>query len=316
MKTILAPRDVFERLSTLSDETRARLLLVLEEQEYTVSELCQALQLPQSTVSRHLKLLSDDGWVRSRSSGTSRHYRMAELGGAMSELWALVRVPMAEAGSAEEDAERARAVLARRRERSQTFFSTASADWDRLRDELFGRESGLLPLWGLLDASWEVADLGAGTGTLAVRLAPHVKRVYAVDSSPEMLGALGARVSGVANIEVVPGEMESLPLEAASVDVAIMLLVLHYVPEPRRALSEAFRVLRPGGRLVVVDMREHEREEYRAEMGHVWPGFGRGQLEAWSARAGFERIDYAPVTPDPEAKGPLLFVARLGKGRG
>jgi ArsR family transcriptional regulator len=315
-RTSLASGDVFERLSTLSDETRARLLLLLEEQEYTVSELCQALQLPQSTVSRHLKVLLDDGWVRSRTSGTSRHYRMAELGGAMAELWAVVRAPMSEAASAEEDAERARSVLAHRRARSQAFFSTAAADWDRLRDELFGRESALLPLFGFLDASWEVADLGAGTGALAARIAPFVRRVHAVDSSPEMLEALGSRVGALSNVDVHRGELESLPLATERVDVAVMLLVLHYVPEPRRALSEAFRVLRPGGRLVVVDMREHEREEYRAEMGHVWPGFGRAQLEAWSARAGFQRMDWAPVSPDPEARGPLLFVARLVKRSG
>lgn len=314
MRTVVASRDVFGRLSTLSDETRARLLLVLEEQEFTVSELCQALQLPQSTVSRHLKVLSDDGWVRSRTAGTSRHYRMAELDGATAELWAVVRAPMAAMAATAEDAERAGAVLSRRRERSREFFSTAAGDWDRLRDELFGAESRLLPLFGLLDASWEVADLGAGTGALSEVLAPFVKRVVAVDSSAEMLEALRARLAGAGNVEVRHGELEHLPLDSESVDVAFMLLVLHYVPDPRRALSEAYRVLRPGGRLVVVDMREHEREEYRAEMGHVWPGFSPEQLEAWAGRAGFVRIHHAGLTPDPEAKGPLLFVMRAGTG--
>ena len=205
---------------------------------------------------------------------------------------------------------------ARRRERSQEFFSTAAADWDGLRDELFGRESALLPLFGFLDAEWEVADLGAGTGALTRRIAPYVKQVHAVDSSPEMLEALESRAADLTNVEVHPGELESLPLGSASVDVAVMLLVLHYVPEPRRALSEARRVLRPGGQLVVVDMRENEREVYRAEMGHVWPGFSRSQVEAWSVRAGFERVDFVPVAPEPDARGPLLFVARMGKGPG
>lgn len=309
----IAERDVFGRLSTLSDETRARLLLRLEDQEFTVTELCQALQLPQSTVSRHLKLLSDDGWVHSRTSGTSRHYSMSVLDGAAAELWAVVRERVAAAPIARQDVERSRVVLARRRERSRRFFSTAAMDWDRRRDELFGRDSTLWPLFGLLDRAWTVADFGAGTGALTERLAPFVKRVVAVDSSTEMLDALGQRLEGASNVEVCPGELESLPIESDTVDVAFMVLVLHYVPDPRAAIAEATRVLRPGGRLVLVDMREHEREEYRAEMGHVWPGFSVETVAGWALRAGLEVAAHVPLAPDPVAKGPLLFLATLRK---
>ena len=313
MRTVVAGRDVFERLSTLSDETRARLLLLLEDQEYTVGELCQAVQLPQSTVSRHLKVLSDDGWARSRTSGTSRYYRVAELEGGAAELWGVGRSAAAESVAAREDGERARVVLSRRRERSRAFFSTAAGEWDRLREDLFGRASTLVPLLGLLEGGWTVADLGSGTGGLSERIAPFAKRVWAVDSSPEMLAASRRRLAGQSNVELRAGELEALPLEADTVDVAFMLLVLHYVVEPRRALAEARRVLRPGGRLVVVDLREHEREEYRTEMGHIWPGFSAEAVTGWATRAGFESVTHVPLAPDPEARGPLLFLAVMRK---
>lgn len=313
MNLVVATRAVFDRLQTLGDETRSRLLLLLEDHEFTVSELCAVLQLPQSTVSRHLKVLSEDGWVRSRADGPSRHYRMAELESSAAELWGVVRQPVAESPAARDDRERARSVRARRRERAREFFSNAAADWDRLRGELFGERVEVLPLFGLLDPGWFVADLGAGTGQLSEAIAPFVRRVIAVDSSPQMLEALRGRLEGVSTVEARAGELEALPIEDGTVDLAFMLLVLHYIVEPEEALAEACRVLRPGGRLIVVDMREHEREEYQLKMGHVWMGFAGLQIESWARRAGFSRVEVRPLPPGPEARGPLLFVATLVK---
>jgi ArsR family transcriptional regulator len=314
---------VYDRLQTLGDETRARLLLLLEDHEFTVSDLCAALQLPQSTVSRHLRVLADGGWVVSRADGTSRHYRLAELDAAAEELWRVVRGRAAEGAASRADAERARAVRSRRRERSREFFSVAAADWDRMRGELFGDGSEMLPLYGLLDPAWTVADLGAGTGALAARISPFVKRVIAVDGSAQMLAALRDRLAGVTNVDSRQGELEALPLEDGSCDVAFMLLVLHYIVEPAEALREACRILGPGGRLILVDMREHDREEYRSSMGHVWTGFAPDRIEAWAKEAGFGRTSVMPLSPDPDAAGPMLFVASMmrdergsGTGRG
>jgi ArsR family transcriptional regulator len=304
---------VFTRLQALGDETRARLLLLLEDHELTVSELCAVVQLPQSTVSRHLKVLAEDGWVRSRAEGTSRHYRGAALDEAAAALWAVVKGEASRSPAACADAERARAVLARRKERSSAFFSGVGGGWDGLREELFGETSSLVGVVGLLEPEWVVADLGAGTGALTGWIAPFVERVVAVDDSAAMLEVLEARTAGSGNVDVRPGALEALPVEDSSLDVAFLVLALHHVVEPWTVFGEAHRVLKPGGRLIVVDMREHEREEYRAEMGHVWSGFGHAQLEAWAKRAGFDGADVRPLPPVPEARGPALFLARMRK---
>jgi len=304
-------RPVFDRLQTLGDETRARLLLLLEEHEMTVSELCAVLQLPQSTVSRHLKVLVEGGWLRSRAEGTSRHYRLGVLDAAAGELWGVVKRTAGASAWAVADAERVRGVLARRRERSRAFFTQAALDWDRLREEQFGGRSGLFPLLGLLDPLWVVADLGAGTGSLSASVAPFVARVVSVDGSAEMLEVLRARTVHLSNVEVRQGELEALPIDSASVDIAFLVFALHYVVEPWIALAEASRILKPGGRLIVVDMREHDREEYRAERGHVWLGFTGEQIALWSVRAGYESVTVNAIPPDPDAKGPSLFAAIL-----
>jgi len=314
---------VFDRLSSLADPIRARLLLALERQELTVSELRSVLQLPQSTVSRHLKLLADEGWLLSRANGTSNWYRLVrDLDPGARRLWQAVREPVAKTPAARRDAGRIRAVLAARHSRSQEFFATTAGRWDRLRAGLFGPATQWLALGGLLDPDWTVADLGAGTGELAAILSPLVRRVIALDQSSAMLQAARHRLKGLANVEVRNGALEALPLQDGTVHLALAVLVLHHLIEPPRAVTEAARVLAPGGRLVVVDMAPHQHTEYREQMGHQWLGFAAETVTAWFAATSLQRPSYRPLPPHPAAKGPTLFVAsafkavdqRLGTG--
>jgi ArsR family transcriptional regulator len=302
---------VLDQLAVLADPIRARILALLDRQELTVSELCDVLQLPQSTVSRHLRTLGDAGWTSSRREGTSRFYSLPldDLDPPSRRLWGLVREEVSRTPAALEDERRLREVLARRRLASQAFFSSAAGQWDRVRAELFGPDSHLRALAGLLDPAWTVGDLGCGTGELAAALAPFVSRVIAIDASVEMLEAARARLRDVPGVELREGALERLPLDDASLDAACMVLVLHHLPDPRRALTEAARVLKPAGRLLLVDMLPHAHEAYRQTMGHVWLGFEGGQVRRWLGDAGFEAARIVPLPPDPRAKGPSLFAA-------
>jgi ArsR family transcriptional regulator len=302
---------ILDHMSALADPTRCRILLLLEKHELTVSELCGALQLPQSSVSRHLKTLADDEWVVSRRDGTSRFYSMPldDLDSGASQLWPLIRDQVAGTAAAGQDEHRLTGVLARRRAKSQEFFATASAGWDRLRGNLFGDSFYLWAVLGLIDPSLTVGDLGCGTGELTETVAPHVHRVIAVDASPDMLDAARRRVGEQPNVDIRQGELEALPIQAAELDAAMMSLVLHYSPDPARALAEVARVLQPGGRVLIVDMLPHEREEYQQQMGHVWLGFSDKQITKFLNGAGFGNVRVRPLPVDQDAIGPALFAA-------
>jgi ArsR family transcriptional regulator len=302
---------LFARLGTLADSIRCRLLLLLDRHELTVTELTAVLQLPQSTVSRHLRVLADDGWVESRADGPRHLYRLAgaQLEVAARRLWHLVREQMAGTMVAAADARRLAGVLAERRTRSQDFFSRSAGQWDELRAELFGARADLGALPGFLDEEWTVGDLGCGTGQLAAVLAPFVRRVVAVDQSKAMLAAARRRLAGLANVELRQGDLEALPVEDGELDAAALCLVLHYAVEPARVLGEAARSLRSGGRLLLVDMVPHDREEYRQQMGHLWTGFSPEQVSGWLEDAGLKGARYRVLPADPRAKGPGLFAA-------
>lgn len=301
---------LFDRLSALADPIRGRLLLALERRELTVREIQTVLQLPQSTVSRHLRVLSGVGMVTTRSEGTSNWYRMParELEPAPRRLWLAVRDEVAGTVAARRDAERLRGVLAERHLRSRSFFDSSAGQWDRLRREFFGERAELLALLGLLDPAWEVGDLGCGTGQVAAALAPFVRRVVAVDESAAMLRAARQRTREFSNVDCREGALEALPIEAAALDAALLMLVLHHVPDPGAVLVDTHRVLRPGGRLLVLDMLPHEHAEYRDQMGHQWLGFDRAQVTEWVRDAGFTQTRTATLPADPEARGPGLFV--------
>ena len=304
---------LFGRLAALSDPIRARLLAALERHELTVGELHRALQLPQSTVSRHLRALADAGWVSSREDGTSNLYRIAasEKDPAARKLWLAVREELSGLAAVQRDADRVRGVLAARHTTSQKFFASSAGQWDKLRAELFGDRAELFALLGLLDANWTVADLGCGTGQLAEALAPFVKQVIAIDESSAMLRAAKSRLAEHDNVELRQGTLESLPLANAEVDVAVLSLVLHYISEPAALLASIRKTLAPKGRLLILDMLPHDRADLRDQMGHAWQGFGESQLKAWSTEAGFASCRFAPIPPMPSAKGPGLFVASL-----
>ncbi len=310
MKQMDDPR-ILDNLAQLSDPTRARLLLVLERHELTVGELCDVLQLAQSTVSRQLKSLGDHGWLSRRPDGTRAFYSMdlSALGATERRMWLLVQDQMRATMAAEEDAVRFEAVLRERRSRSTEFFSKQAGEWDGLRRELFGARFDSLSLLGLLDASWTVADLGCGTGEVCKQLAPFVSRVIGVDRSEAMLDAARTRLSDLANVELRAGELERLPIEDGQLSAATVMLVLHHLAEPGKVVREAARVLAPGGVLLLADMMPHERDDYRQQMGHVWLGFEESWVVRQLESAGFTGVRYVPQAPDPQARGPRLFVA-------
>jgi len=306
------PPAIVRQMSVLGDALRTRVLGVLERSELTVGELCSVLQCPQSTVSRHLKALVDAGWLTSRPDGTNRRYAMRSEGlpPASRSLWLIVRKETAALPAGRQDERRLSDVLAARRSRSQEFFASGAAQWDHLRDELFGRGFFFPALLGLLDDRSVVGDLGCGTGQVADALAPHVARVIAVDASPAMLRAARKRLTAHDNVDLRAGALEALPLDDAVLDAATLFLVLHHVDEPARAVHEVARTLKPGGRLVIVDMLPHDREEYRRQMGHRWLGFKESDVLQVLVQAGFEEARVHVLPADPKAKGPVLFAAR------
>ena len=296
---------ILDHAALLADLTRCRILSLLEGQELTVSELCAALQLPQSTVSRHLKLLADAGLVQARREGTSRLYQLlaealgerarAPVGARARGARGLPHLP-AGRGSPGERAGRASHALAgvllglggrvgpaarralRRAIRPGGATGAPRPDYRGRRSRLRHRPASPQPC--------------------ALRGACHRGRSLARDA-----GGARERLRRLENVEVRQGELEKLPFASAELDLATLFLALHHVAEPARALAEAGRVLKPAGRLLVVDMMPHDHSEYRQQMGHVWLGFARTQLERLLEAARFSNIRYLGCRPSPRPKG-------------
>ncbi len=309
------PDTLLSWMASLADPTRLRLLHLLERHELGVVELCDVLQLPQSSVSRHLKVLVEQRWVEGRAQGTNRLYRTAEgeREAAARKLWLLAREQTGSWPTVQQDRLRLTRRLSEREPAAQAFFAGAAGRWDKLRGELYGEAFSREALFALLPADWIVADLGCGTGQTAMALAPHVAKVIGVDQSSAMLRAAKKRTAGLANVELRQGSLEALPLEDASVDGALLLLALTYVSDPGRAVAELARVLRPGGRAVVVDLLRHDREEFRRQMGQQGLGFEPESLARLLEQAGLQAVACRALSPEPQATGPALVLASATK---
>ncbi|HET7747023.1 MAG TPA: metalloregulator ArsR/SmtB family transcription factor [Vicinamibacteria bacterium] len=309
------PDALLSWMGGLADPTRLRLLRVLERNELGVAELVDVLQLPQSTVSRHLKVLADQGWVAARAQRTANLYRMTpfERDAPARRLWLLAREQTEAWATVRQDQLRLERVLADRSPAAQAFFAGAAGEWDRMRQELYGDAFTSHALAALLPPDSVVADLACGTGQATAAVAPHVRRVIGVDQSAAMLKAARRRTAALSNVELRQGPLEELPLDAASCDGALLLLALTYVDEPARAVAEMARVLKPGGRAVAVDLLRHDRDDFREAMGQKWPGFELHELESAFAAAGLTGVRVRPLAPVPDAKGPALLIATAGK---
>ena len=312
---IAQPDSLLGWMASLADATRLRLLRLVERHELAVSDLCDVLQLPQSTVSRHLKLLGDEGWTVNRRRGTTNLYRMVldELEPAQRQMWLLTREQTEGWAAIEQDKLRVTERLRHRKGSAQDFFADAANQWDKLREQVYGPTFGMHALLALLPNDWIIADLGCGTGTLTLELARHVKQVIGVDNTPAMLEAAHARIADTNNIDLREGAIESLPIDDQACDAALMVLVLSYLHEVSPALNEMWRIIKPGGKAVIVDVMRHDRDDFRREMGQHSMGFDHDEVCTLLEEAGFTSPQCTPIPPHPDAKGPALLLAKAMK---
>ncbi|MFQ5590738.1 MAG: ArsR/SmtB family transcription factor [Phycisphaerae bacterium] len=311
--------DADTLFKAMADRTRQRALVVLSRHELGVSELVEVLRQPQSTVSRHLKALRHAGLIRDRRQGNTVMYsigRPADDGcGASLSARILEWVSEQELNGALRT--RLDAVLQRRQGLSDAFFTQAGRHWDILRQEAFGDIFHLEALTALLPTEWTVADLGTGTGFLLPALARQFRLVVGVEPVEEMLATAGRRVKldALGNVELRRGDLSSLPMDDGTVDVALAVLVLHHVPSPRDALAEMHRIVRPGGRILIVEQTAHDYEAFRRRMQDHWWGFEPAELERATRSSGFERVRTRMLATAGHAAGvPALFVVTGHRG--
>jgi len=285
--------SILQSLRLLADSNRLRLLLLLEQEELSVAELQEILGKGQSQISTHLAQLKQAGLIEDRRTGKNIFYRLKS---PPRELLEVARLGAAETPGALDDAEALKLALSKRRDKMRTHFDELAG---RLgRQYVPGRSwKGLAEVLLQLLPPLVIADLGAGEGTLSQLLSQRAKKVIAVDNSERMVeyGRELARKHGVKNLDYRQGDLEELPIESASVDVAFFSQSLHHAQHPDRAVREAFRILRPGGRIAILDLLKHNCEEVRELYAHLWLGFAEVEMTRFLKRAGFRAVQTSVV---------------------
>ncbi len=297
----------------MSDRTRWRALAVLRRHELAVSELVEVLDQPQSTVSRHLRVLREANLLRDRRDGRTVLYSLPPSGteGAESELSNQLLGWIADQPLSPSTEARLDAVIRRRSDMSRRFFDRTGRHWDALREESFGSSFHLEAFVALLPPEWVVADVGTGTGFLLPPLAVHFDRVIAVDAVDAMLDVAGNRTEfhRLDNVELCRGDVSRLPISDASVNLATAFLMLHHVPVPREALSELYRILQRDGRVLIVEQAAHRCDAFHERMQDRWAGFDAADLGGWLRSVGFKDVRSNPlITAERALDAPDLFV--------
>ncbi|HEY4559491.1 MAG TPA: metalloregulator ArsR/SmtB family transcription factor [Lysobacter sp.] len=273
------------QLKTFADATRVRLLALLEGEELTVAELSAITRLAQPRVSTHLARLKEAGLVRDRRAGVSAYYRFDEdmLDPAQRSLWRMLR-DGSDDPLLRQDAERVPGVLAARAV-EQNWADTVAGDMERHYSP--GRTWEALARSALpLMETGDVLDIASGDGVLAELIAPHSHRYVCLDASSKVVMAASERLRRLGNVEVHEGDMHALPFDDGSFDLVVLMHALTYADEPAKAVAEAARVLRPGGRLLLTSLAKHEHRAVVDAYGHVNLGFSERELQRFATRAG------------------------------
>ncbi len=300
--------SIVKILRAAADPTRLRILLLLKEEELSVAELQEILVMGQSTISTHLSQLKHAGLVEDRRTGKSSFYSLGSTstasatssgGGVLDEILAQAEKETPEAPN---DRAAMRAVVKKRQDRMRSFFDSMAG---RLgKDYVPGKSwKSLAEALLRLMPPMTIADLGAGDGSFALLLSQRAARVIAVDASAKMLefGREQAVRNGINNVEFRLGDMEEPPIEDATVDLVFFSQSLHHALHPERSVKQAARILRPGGRIAILDLVKHRFEEARELYADERLGFSEAELESMLTEAGFLDVSVAIVDRDAEA---------------
>jgi ubiquinone/menaquinone biosynthesis C-methylase UbiE len=300
--------SILKSLRLATDPSRLRILLLLEKEELSVAEIQEILSKGQSQISTHLSQLKQAGLVDDRRTGKNAFYRSK----APAELMELLHRAIDEVPEAEQDREALRLVLRKRQDTMRRYFDELAGKFGR--QYVPGRSwKGIAEAMLKLLPPMVIADLGAGEGTISQLMAQRAKKVIAIDNSEKMVefGAELAKRHGISNLEYRLGDLEDVPIRTGTIELAFLSQALHHAVHPEKAVAEAWRILKPGGRIAILDLNRHHFEEAREMYADLWLGFTELEIEKYLKGAGFRNVETAIVYREQD---PPHFETLLGTG--
>lgn len=279
--------DISIYLKALADPTRVRLANILFFHELSVNELVSVMDMGQSRISRHLKILTDAGILKCRRDGVWAFYSVSDSGDGKELMNALSPImnldPILEA-----DIKKTDRIIEKRKKSTANFFDNVAAEWDKMKQDLLGEFDLNQAIMELMENCRAALDLGCGTGELLGYMAQHAEKLIGVDCSPEMLGEAETklRLKGI-DVDLRLGELEHLPMRDNEADLAVISMVLHHLTNPEDGIKEVSRILEPGGLFIFAEFAKHEVETLRTEYGDRWLGFSHEYIENILEKNGF-----------------------------